>query len=54
MDICLSSNPQLKVSRARFSALTYDEITRAMDNLEEPNLEYMKALKEKREADFRV
>ena len=37
MDFCKMQNKNMAVKRAHFSALTKEDITRAIENLEEPN-----------------
>ena len=54
LDVCLSSNRNLQVFRARFSALTLADLTRAVNNLGLPNQYLSEAVLARSEIDLRV
>ena len=54
--IAKSANPKIEVKRARFSAMTRDEILKAFseENLKEINMNYVNASEARQESDLRV
>ena len=54
IDVCLAANPRLTVKRARFSALIYQDLHRAINNLVEPNIKDSEAVDARQEIDLRI
>eukprot|EP00917_Polyrhabdina_sp_WS-2016_P015509 GHVP01033751.1.p1 GENE.GHVP01033751.1~~GHVP01033751.1.p1 ORF type:complete len:747 (-),score=128.50 GHVP01033751.1:329-2569(-) len=54
LQVALAANPRLMVKRAIFSALTYADITRAMNNLGIPNKQLSDAVECRQEIDLRI
>ena len=54
MDVCKSVKPSLQIFRARFSALSYNDVTRALNNLVAPNENESKAVDMRQEIDLRL
>ena len=54
MKVCLEANPRLKVFRARFSALVQRDISRALNNPEQPNENLNNAVIARQEIDLRL
>lgn len=54
IDVCKSVNRHLHVQRAHFSALTSQDIERAIQNLTEPNRYLAEAVRTRQEIDLRI
>ena len=54
LDVCKQARPNITVKRARFSALSYNDVTRALANLRAPNENEAKAVDMRQELDLRV
>ena len=53
MDICKQSKPGIRCLRARFSALSHNDVTRALANLRDPNPHESMAVDMRQELDLR-
>lgn len=53
MDFCQSHNKNIQVKRAHFSALTKEDISKALENLGQPNKNLSDAAKARSELDLR-
>ena len=51
---CLEANPRLMVFRARFSALVFSDLSRALEHLEAPNERASEAVDTRAEIDLRI
>jgi DNA topoisomerase-3 len=54
VDVCLKANRRLKVFRARFSALSYQDVSRALMNLQRPDERASIAVDARMELDLRL
>ena len=54
VDVCLNANRRLKVFRARFSALSYQDVSRALMNLQRPDEAASIAVDARQELDLRL
>ena len=54
VDVCLKANRRLKVFRARFSALSYQDVSRALQNLQMPDEAASMAVDARQELDLRL
>lgn len=54
MDVCRAVKPSLRVLRARFSALSHNDVTRALNTLVAPNENESKAVDMRQEIDLRL
>ena len=54
VDVCLKANRRLKVFRARFSALSYQDVSRALMNLQMPDEAASMAVDARQELDLRL
>lgn len=54
IDLCMQVEPRLDVFRARFSALTMQDLEHAALNLERPNRNLSDAVKVRQEIDLRI
>ncbi|CAD7922897.1 unnamed protein product, partial [Amoebophrya sp. A25] len=54
LEVALGRNPRLMVKRAVFSALTHQDITRAVQNLRDPNRNLSDAVEARTEVDLRI
>ena len=54
IDVCKAVNRYLAVQRAHFSALTKEDIERAIQNLTEPNRFLAEAVRTRQEIDLRI
>jgi len=54
LEVCLKANRTLRVFRARFSALTFAQLSHAIENLVEPNRNQAEAVLARSEMDLRI
>ena len=54
LEVCREANPQLVVKRARFSALVQGDLTRAVQNLVDPDAAASAAVDARQEIDLRI
>ena len=54
LDVCRQVKPNIRVRRAQFSALSYNDVTRALATLRDPNENEAKAVDMRQELDLRV
>ena len=54
LDVCRQVKPNIRVRRAQFSALSYNDVTRALGTLRDPNENEAKAVDMRQELDLRV
>ena len=54
LDVCRQVKPNIRVRRAQFSALSYNDVTRALSTLRDPNENEAKAVDMRQELDLRV
>ena len=54
VEVCREVNHRIKVKRARFSALTYHDLTNACRNLQDPNVQLSAAVDARQEIDLRI
>jgi DNA topoisomerase-3 len=54
LDVCRQVKPNIRVRRAQFSALSYNDVTRALATLRDPNENEAKAVDMRQELDLRI
>ncbi|TRY69414.1 hypothetical protein TCAL_06940 [Tigriopus californicus] len=54
IDVCRAVKPSLKIFRATFSEITLPSVTRALENLGQPNLRVSQAVDVRQELDLRI
>ena len=54
LDVCRQVKPNIRVRRAQFSALSYNDVTRALSTLRDPNENEAKAVDMRQELDLRI
>ena len=54
LEVCRAANPRLVIKRARFSALVYNDLTRAVQNLVAPDRFASEAVDARQEIDLRI
>ncbi|CAK85874.1 unnamed protein product (macronuclear) [Paramecium tetraurelia] len=54
LEVCKATNPQIKVHRAHFSAVTYVDIKKALENLQQPDENLSNSVLARQEIDLRI